>query len=151
MYPSQVFFMMPDSSNNPRHEILGSFSWFSCYNADFRAVFVCFCTTFDLIFEISPISLVNFCLLRLTLPFGGIYREYIEIVVWLKDGYSLPNIYCIQLWNVRWLFTHSPPPLPPFQRLHLGRRLMTFVLIPVFWILISCGVMSQSLLPIFGF
>ena len=42
LYPSQVFFMMPDSSNNPRHEIRGSFSWFSCYNADFRTVFVCF-------------------------------------------------------------------------------------------------------------
>ena len=42
LYPSQVFFMMPDSSNNPRHEILGFFSWFSCYNVDFRAVFVCF-------------------------------------------------------------------------------------------------------------
>ena len=73
LYPSQVCFMMPDSSNNPRHEILGSFSWFNCYNADFRAVFVCFCTTFDLIFETRPISLVNFCLLRLTLPFEGIY------------------------------------------------------------------------------
>ena len=56
LYPSQVCFMMPDSSNNPQHEILGSFSWFSCYNADFRAVFVCFYTTFDLIFETSPIS-----------------------------------------------------------------------------------------------
>ena len=75
LYPSQVCFMMPDSSNNPRHEILGSFSWFSCYNADFRAVFVCFCTTFDLIFETRPNSLVNFCLLRLTLPFGGIYID----------------------------------------------------------------------------
>ena len=75
LYPSQVCFMMPDSSNNPRHEILGSFSWFNCYNADFRAVFVCFCTTFDLIFETRPNSLVNFCLLRLTLPFGGIYID----------------------------------------------------------------------------
>ena len=73
LYPSQVCFMMPDSSNNPRHEILGSFSWFSCYNAHFREIFVCFCTTFDLIFDTSPISLVNFCLLMLTLPFGGIY------------------------------------------------------------------------------
>ena len=72
LYPSQVCSMMPDSRNNPRHEILGSLSWFYCYNADFRAVFVCFCTTFDLIFETSPISLVNFCLLRFTLPFGGI-------------------------------------------------------------------------------
>ena len=26
LYPSQVFSMMPDSSDNPRHEILGSFS-----------------------------------------------------------------------------------------------------------------------------
>ena len=32
-----------------------------------------FCTTFDFIFETRPISLANFCLLRLTLPFGGIY------------------------------------------------------------------------------
>ena len=29
--------------------------------------------TFDFIFETRPISLANFCLLRLTLPFGGIY------------------------------------------------------------------------------
>ena len=73
LYPSQVFFMMPDSSNNPQHEISGSFSWFNCYNADFRAVLVCFFTTFDFIFETRPISLVNFCLLRLTLSFEGIY------------------------------------------------------------------------------
>ena len=73
LYPSQVFSMMPDSSDNPRHEILGSFSWFNCYNADFRAVFLCFCSTFDFMFETRPISLVNFCLLRLTLTFGGIY------------------------------------------------------------------------------
>ena len=73
LYPSQVFSMMPDNSDNPRHEILGSFSWFNCYNADFRAVFLCFCTTFDFMFETRPISLVNFCLLRLTLTFGGIY------------------------------------------------------------------------------
>ena len=42
LYPSQVFSMMPDNSDNPRHEILGSFSWFNCYNADFRAALVCF-------------------------------------------------------------------------------------------------------------
>ena len=36
---------------------------------------MCFCTTFDLIFETRPNSLVNFCLLRLTLPFGGIYID----------------------------------------------------------------------------
>ena len=91
LYPSQVFFMVPDSSNNPQYEILGSFSWFNYYNADFRAVFVCFCTTFDLGLETRPISLVNFCLLRLTLPFGGIYIVIKLVtpdkdVVWLKDG-----------------------------------------------------------------
>ena len=97
LYPSQVCFMMPDSSNNPRHEILGSFSWFNCYNADFRAVFVCFCTTFDFIFETRPISLVNSCLLRLTLPFRGIYIVIKllppETAVGIKDGYNLPYIY----------------------------------------------------------
>ena len=65
--------MMPGSSNNALHEILGSFSSFNCYNADFRAALVCFCTTFDFICETRPISLANFCVLRLTLPFGGIY------------------------------------------------------------------------------
>ena len=66
---------MPDSSNNPRHEIRGSLSWFNGYNADFRAALVCFCTTFEFRLETRPTSLVlvNFCLLRLTLPFGGIY------------------------------------------------------------------------------
>ena len=73
LYPSQVFFIMPDSSNNPRHETLGSFSWFNCYNADFRAALVCFYTTFNFKFETRPISLVTFSLPRLTLPFGGIY------------------------------------------------------------------------------
>ena len=59
--------IMPEQSSNPRHETLDSFSWFNCYYADLRAALVCFCMTFDLIFETRPISLVNFCLLRLTL------------------------------------------------------------------------------------
>ena len=60
------------AKHNPRHETFGSFGWFNCYNADLRAALVCFCTTFDLIFEARP-CLVNFCLLILILPFGGIY------------------------------------------------------------------------------
>ena len=58
---------------------------------------MCFCTTFDFIFETRPISLVNSCLLRLTLPFRGIYIVIKllppETAVGIKDGYNLPYIY----------------------------------------------------------
>ena len=40
---------------------------------------MCFCATSELIFETRPYSLLNFCLLRLILPFGRIYI-YIRLV-----------------------------------------------------------------------
>ena len=97
-----MIMIMPEQSSNPRHETLDSFSWFNCYNADLRAALVCFCMTFDLIFETRPISLVNFCLQRLTLPFGGIYIPVVIKLVpperdccWDKRRiiYNLPYIY----------------------------------------------------------
>ena len=62
-YPLQVSFMKPEQSSSPRQETLGSFSWFNCYNAELRAIFVRFCKTFDLIFETRPSSLTSFLLI----------------------------------------------------------------------------------------
>ena len=60
LYPSQVFFMMPDSSNNPRHEILGSFSWLDCYNSDFRAVLRAFVRLLALYLRQGPLNWLIF-------------------------------------------------------------------------------------------
>ena len=67
---------------------------------------MCFFTTFEFIFETRLISLVNFCLLKLTLPFGGIYIV-IKLVPAERDCcwdkrriiYNLPYIYILYVFG----------------------------------------------------